>query len=551
MNVFGSEHDNWADIRSSSNSHSSTEVNGVATPEIPNTRLEEPLFHSGTLNGTNNMLFDNYVSANSEQNIWGNNITTTEGSQLVLEGNNLDYLTAHALNILSEDSERFSAQTSSATVGRDSRQRGQGQNESRGNGTEAEAGTEIETEISEWLKQARKSYNPLGNDIITIEEIPEREGLLFKHINYRIGHLVDLPNAELVRDRSVVRRYSDFDWLQEVLIKRYPFRMIPELPPKKIGSSQNLDATFLKRRLNGLRTFINLVMKHPVLKEDDLVLTFLTVPADLVSWRKKMNNKLDTMDEFHDKKISRNFVKSWRPEFSQQLNEAFSTVDAMIELWNKLIHIIKRVEWELRQRVKENNAMVNLVGELQKFNSVMYPIEFDLCNNNNIPEINNNLTMINEHLGKLSRTNEEATLKYTSDLIPQFKVYIDILISLRNLFQRYRMLAANNIPQLQKHMQSSLERLEAMKGKADTNGAEFEKLKQSIRNDQTSIVKQLNRSWLIRQSILYEFGLFQQSQFMVSTAFKNWVKLRAEHTELCMNEWENVRTKITDIPDFF
>lgn len=33
---------------------------------------------------------------------------------------------------------------------------------------------------------------------------------------------------------TVVRRYSDFDWLHEQLLRRYPFRIIPELPAKKI-----------------------------------------------------------------------------------------------------------------------------------------------------------------------------------------------------------------------------------------------------------------------------------------------------------------------------
>ena len=31
---------------------------------------------------------------------------------------------------------------------------------------------------------------------------------------------------------TVTRRYSDFAWLQEVLLKRYPARLVPQLPPK-------------------------------------------------------------------------------------------------------------------------------------------------------------------------------------------------------------------------------------------------------------------------------------------------------------------------------
>ena len=32
----------------------------------------------------------------------------------------------------------------------------------------------------------------------------------------------------------VMRRYSDFDSLYDMLTSRYPYRMVPRLPPKKM-----------------------------------------------------------------------------------------------------------------------------------------------------------------------------------------------------------------------------------------------------------------------------------------------------------------------------
>jgi len=34
---------------------------------------------------------------------------------------------------------------------------------------------------------------------------------------------------------SVTRRYSEFVSLWDVLLRRYPFRLFPALPPKRIG----------------------------------------------------------------------------------------------------------------------------------------------------------------------------------------------------------------------------------------------------------------------------------------------------------------------------
>ena len=38
----------------------------------------------------------------------------------------------------------------------------------------------------------------------------------------------------------VLRRYNDFVAFQEVLLLRYPYRMIPRLPPKKLMGGMEL-----------------------------------------------------------------------------------------------------------------------------------------------------------------------------------------------------------------------------------------------------------------------------------------------------------------------
>jgi hypothetical protein len=67
---------------------------------------------------------------------------------------------------------------------------------------------------------------------ITVTVAPEREGFIFKHVNYIV------TNEK--RSSIVLRRYSDFWWLLEVLLRRYPFRSLPNLPPKKLGGSKSL-----------------------------------------------------------------------------------------------------------------------------------------------------------------------------------------------------------------------------------------------------------------------------------------------------------------------
>jgi sorting nexin-8 len=65
-------------------------------------------------------------------------------------------------------------------------------------------------------------------EVVTILLLPEKEGVfMFQHHNYQV--------SSVRRASKVVRRYSDFVWLLDCLHKRYPFRQLPLLPPKRVG----------------------------------------------------------------------------------------------------------------------------------------------------------------------------------------------------------------------------------------------------------------------------------------------------------------------------
>ncbi|CAI4047907.1 hypothetical protein SKDZ_13G1360 [Saccharomyces kudriavzevii ZP591] len=400
---------------------------------------------------------------------------------------------------------------------------------------------ETEADISDWANKIRRTYRPLDANVIVIEEIPEREGLLFKHANYLVKHLIVLPSNSPSEERTVVRRYSDFLWLREVLLKRYPFRMIPELPPKRIGS-QNADQIFLKKRRIGLSRFINLVMKHPKLSKDDLVLTFLTVRTDLTSWRKQAT--YDTSNEFADKKISSEFMKMWKKEFAEQWNQAASCIDTSLELWYRITLLLERHEKRIMQLVQERNFLETLVDNFGEVTPKLYPVQ----QNSTILDINNNFSIIKKHLETTNSICKQEIEETSGTLSPKFRIFTDILLSLRSLFERYKIMAANNVVQLQRHVELNKEKLESMKGKPDVSGAEYDRVRKIIQKDRRSIIEQSNRAWLIRQCILEEFTIFQETQFLITRAFQDWAKLNTNYTGLKLNEWEKLVRNIMDMP---
>lgn len=110
---------------------------------------------------------------------------------------------------------------------------------------------------------------------VTVNILNEKEGMfMFQHRNYEV--------ASIRRNSKVIRRYSDFVWLLDCLHKRYPFRQLPLLPPKRVAINGNhlaADTTFLEKRRRGLVRFANALVRHPVLRDEQLVVMFLTVPT--------------------------------------------------------------------------------------------------------------------------------------------------------------------------------------------------------------------------------------------------------------------------------
>ena len=84
----------------------------------------------------------------------------------------------------------------------------------------------------------------------------------------------------------VHRRYSDFDWLRNILTKFFPRILIPPLPGKKVGA-RRLENDFIEKRMKFLQIFIDKVMKNETLKSSEALCAFLSF-GDRVQFERKI-----------------------------------------------------------------------------------------------------------------------------------------------------------------------------------------------------------------------------------------------------------------------
>ncbi|THH05409.1 hypothetical protein EW145_g4817 [Phellinidium pouzarii] len=158
---------------------------------------------------------------------------------------------------------------------------------------------------------------------------------------------------EISSDRGapVSRRYSEFVFLWDCLVRRYPFRLLPQLPPKRIGP----DDSFLEQRKKGLQRFLNFVVNHPIIKEDGLLAVFLSEPS-LEQWRKHTSISLD--EESASKRLDRVEEMTIPSDLEEKLIIVRNKLGALIEQWQKICILAERI---IKRReaaaVRSNHAL--------------------------------------------------------------------------------------------------------------------------------------------------------------------------------------------------
>ena len=86
---------------------------------------------------------------------------------------------------------------------------------------------------------------------------------------------------------KVRRRYSDFDWLHQMLINLYVWNAIPYTPRKNRFGSDKFGEPFLKKRMRTLEKFLNYNLLNPNIKGSQLFYDFISIEKEQDFQKKK------------------------------------------------------------------------------------------------------------------------------------------------------------------------------------------------------------------------------------------------------------------------
>ncbi|CEP23902.1 MVP1 [Cyberlindnera jadinii] len=214
-----------------------------------------------------------------------------------------------------------------------------------------------------------------------------------------------------------------------------------------------------------------------------------------------------------------------------------------LDRWSKLAVLIERIEVRSRQVAQDEDKFQKI---LQDFNTAlpgMYQID-----QVDVAIISDDLKIVGKHVDSTRSLIEDQCNEIVKDTTEDFKKFADVLLSMKSLFDRYRRLGGNQIEQLSKRLESNKERLQELNGKADVKGMDIDKLQEAISKDTKEIAEQTNRDWLIKETVLTEYVMFQETQFQLTKVFQEWSRTKMKYSELHSNNWGQLINALHDMP---
>ena len=309
------------------------------------------------------------------------------------------------------------------------------------------------------------------DEVITVTAIPEKEGMMFfQHRNYEV--------ASVRRNSKVVRRYSDFVWLLDCLHKRYPFRQLPLLPPKRVAINGNhiaAEANFIEKRRRGLARFANALMRHPVLAQEQLIIMFLTVPTELAVWRKQA--AITVQDEFLGKSLPPTLEDSLPQDLEELFARVRSGVRRSAEVYISLCVLVERLSKRSEGVAAEYMRVSNALASLTEASADTFAVD-----TNDVPLLNAGLSGTSKHMSNAKALLVDEARILEEGVLEDMKTVRDRLVSVRDIFDRRERLERDEIPRLEKRIRANEEKLKTLRARPEGSlkPGEAEKVEDAI-----------------------------------------------------------------------
>ncbi|KAI8324769.1 hypothetical protein GQ54DRAFT_47240 [Martensiomyces pterosporus] len=379
---------------------------------------------------------------------------------------------------------------------------------------------------------------------ISIKEAAEKGGLVFKHTNYEV--------STRSFTAMVVRRYNDFFWISNYLVRRYPYRMHPNIPPKGFP----VDRQFLDNRIKGLTRFANAVLRMPYLRRDAVIIQFFS-NTDEFSRVIKVGN-LDMDAEAFDAKEEAG---------STPQNEIQDTYSAFDDYYGRIAKDEEKYRIQITSLEKIARYKQAIGDELYAYSDSLRVLNMPSESAQGSRKFHHKSKaqrQLNENLNELSMNFGDSSLleKSQGEVMKTISAeYLrrlyDVVISMKLMMDRMRQMdKGKDIQRVRERLDSNRKALGQLSGQsAEGSGAAtptdrsgIERLERLVKDDLAELGKLEAEQRCIELRFYQELARYKCYESFLQTHYHRFVEEQIKHHTLALNAWKQALLTADDLP---
>ncbi|GAA5942060.1 hypothetical protein JCM3775_007387 [Rhodotorula graminis] len=357
------------------------------------------------------------------------------------------------------------------------------------------------------------------------------DGWMVKHHVYQV--------VQPEKGTSVTRRYSDFVWLLDCLARRYPFRSLPSLPPKRLHLSGHYLATddlFLERRRRGLERALTTLVAHPTVGHDALLSHFLSAPDDLAVYRKSSAANVSLDEESVQRVLTPREEGSLPADVDARLASLRQRLPALVDSWTRITTVADRLAHRRLNQGKEYEALHDALGRAVEVEGRGWrPAE--------VEQTEREVRATSGVAADVAETEGASARRSLETVVEELKQHREIYTGLCDLFARQAALGGDNVDKLQKRVETNLAKLNLLRSlnpRPPSFDADADKLSSVLAADQRSIDAALGRRRFIRWCVWEEVRWAWRSTSLLNLTLRDYAAHETSYARRLADQWSSL-----------
>ncbi|KAJ3375714.1 Sorting nexin mvp1 [Allomyces arbusculus] len=381
------------------------------------------------------------------------------------------------------------------------------------------AATPVVDTFDDWEDDATWLTN---QDAITVTIAPEKGGSLFKHVNYYI--------SSAKQGTTVTRRYSDFLWLHDALLKKYPFRLHLTPPPKKVNAYAPpvADAVFLEKRRRGLQRYLTHLVRHPILGADVHFRAFLTRSEEIATYRKQVGSSFAPEPE-------RQPEPAPPVKLEEQLAVLVPQMEHLFMRYQKLVDRIEAMCTREQEQARDFLTVSEVLSDMGTHKPHCYDPSCTTCVGSA-----DGVSTLALRVERAAHVHEESADAMLLGSVETLKLVRDQVAGLEHLFQRSTKAltsAKATIASLAKRIANNEAKLASTAMAPEPNRDVEDRLRASLVDDQRATQRVENGMRHIHRCLAHELKVWHRHRMITAVGVRMWTKEHARRANEVAMIW--------------